>query len=564
MGYPIQLSTSTQNILFLLISSTDHVTGATGKTPTVTLSKNGAAFGSPTGSVTEIANGWYQVAGNATDSNTAGPLALHATATGCDPYDDLFMVVAYNPLDSVRLGLTALPNAAAAASGGLPTVGATIPNATAGASGGLFIAGTNAATTITTGLTTTFTGNLSGNVTGSVGSVTGAVGSVTGAVGSVTSAVTVTGTPAVNVTTWNGTAVAAPNVAGYPLVDVGKWIGGTIPAVNVTGVPKVDVLDWLGTTVTAGAIPAAAAGASGGILISGTNSGTTTLGALTITGATTHTGNVQYSGTTTFVGAVAAQAGVAITNSTTNGAGLSITGNGTAAGISSTGGSTSGIGILATGGATNGAGVSFVGTGSGSGFSIAGGATGLGLAITTTANDGLSILPTGGNAIVATANGTSKHGMVLQGAGAGTSDGLKCIAGTGGVDIRGNQVGNVTGNLSGSVGSVTGSVGSVTSGVTVTTNNDKTGYTVSTVSDKTGYALSSAGLDSVSIEAGSPTLNARQSIEICTAALAGLVAGAGTTSVTIYGAGLAASAPNARITATVDTVGNRSGVTINP
>lgn len=41
--------------------------------------------------------------------------------------------------------------------------------ATPGAAGGLFIAGTNAATTITTGLTTTFTGNL----TGSVGSVTG-------------------------------------------------------------------------------------------------------------------------------------------------------------------------------------------------------------------------------------------------------------------------------------------------------------------------------------------------------------------------------------------------------
>lgn len=58
-----------------------------------------------------------------------------------------------------------------------------------GAAGGLFIAGTNAATTVTTALTTTFTGNLTGSVasvTGAVGSVTGAVGSVTGAVGSVT------------------------------------------------------------------------------------------------------------------------------------------------------------------------------------------------------------------------------------------------------------------------------------------------------------------------------------------------------------------------------------------
>jgi hypothetical protein len=64
-------------------------------------------------------------------------------------------------------------------------------NAAPGATGGHFVAGTNAATTITTALTTTFTGNL----TGSVGSVTGSVGSVTGNVGgsvaSVTAAVTI-------------------------------------------------------------------------------------------------------------------------------------------------------------------------------------------------------------------------------------------------------------------------------------------------------------------------------------------------------------------------------------
>lgn len=54
-----------------------------------------------------------------------------------------------------------------------------IPDVVAGAAGGIFIAGTNAATTVTTAFTTTFTGNL----TGSVGSVTGAVGSVTGNVG---------------------------------------------------------------------------------------------------------------------------------------------------------------------------------------------------------------------------------------------------------------------------------------------------------------------------------------------------------------------------------------------
>ena len=95
----------------------------------------------------------------------------------------------------MRAGLTALPNAAADAAGGLPISDAGglnidaiktktdfLPSATAGAAGGVFIAGANAATSVATALTANITGNLSG----SVGSVTGAVASVTGAVGSVT------------------------------------------------------------------------------------------------------------------------------------------------------------------------------------------------------------------------------------------------------------------------------------------------------------------------------------------------------------------------------------------
>lgn len=44
--------------------------------------------------------------------------------------------------DSVRAGLTALPNAAAGANTGLPVVGTQVPNATSGASGGLPVIGT--------------------------------------------------------------------------------------------------------------------------------------------------------------------------------------------------------------------------------------------------------------------------------------------------------------------------------------------------------------------------------------------------------------------------------------
>ncbi len=70
-------------------------------------------------------------------------------------------------------------------------------------------------------------------------------------------------------------------------------------------------------------------------------------------------------------------------------------------------------------------------------------------------------------------------------------------------------------------------------------------------------ALSAAGLDNVVVEAG---LNARQALSILSSALAGILSGAGTTTITIDGAGVA----TVRIVATVDTSGNRSAVVLTP
>ncbi len=42
----------------LLVSSTNHIDGATGLTPAVTLSMNGGWFGGPAGTVLEIGYGW--------------------------------------------------------------------------------------------------------------------------------------------------------------------------------------------------------------------------------------------------------------------------------------------------------------------------------------------------------------------------------------------------------------------------------------------------------------------------------------------------------------------------
>ena len=108
MGYPITQATTTQPIEFFMSDSADHVTGKTGLSPTVTISKNGGAFASPAGAVTEIGNGWYKIAGNATDNGTLGPLLLYATAAGADPATDLFPVVAYSPQNANSLGLAYL------------------------------------------------------------------------------------------------------------------------------------------------------------------------------------------------------------------------------------------------------------------------------------------------------------------------------------------------------------------------------------------------------------------------------------------------------------------------
>lgn len=216
MSYLLKSSQTNRPLLFLLVDSTDHVTGKTGLTPTVTISKNGAAFASPAGTVSEIGSGWYKVAGNATDTGTLGPLLLHATGTAADPTDVQYEVVAFDP-ETTSMGLalakttnitgfndlsaaqvnteadTALADVgltttvtgridAAITTRLAPTVAARTLDVSATGEAGVDWANVGAPTT-TVNLSGTTVATVSGNVTGSVGSVTGAVGSVTGDVG---------------------------------------------------------------------------------------------------------------------------------------------------------------------------------------------------------------------------------------------------------------------------------------------------------------------------------------------------------------------------------------------
>lgn len=101
-SYDIERNNTDLPLRFLLVLASDHITGATGKTPTVTLAKNdGLGFVAATGTVTEVGNGEYDLSPSPADANVLGPLTLHATASGCDPSDTEFLVVNYNPLYAV-------------------------------------------------------------------------------------------------------------------------------------------------------------------------------------------------------------------------------------------------------------------------------------------------------------------------------------------------------------------------------------------------------------------------------------------------------------------------------
>jgi hypothetical protein len=96
MGYSITKGNRTRPLRFVLTLSSDHLTGATGKVPTVLIAKNdGLGFQSPVGVITEVGNGAYQVAAVPDDANVPGPISLRATAAACDPCDADFLVVNY-------------------------------------------------------------------------------------------------------------------------------------------------------------------------------------------------------------------------------------------------------------------------------------------------------------------------------------------------------------------------------------------------------------------------------------------------------------------------------------
>lgn len=262
MSYRIQQSTAAYALLFYMVQSSDHITALTGATPTVTLSKNGGSFASPSGTVSEIANGWYKVAANSTDSNTLGPLALHATATSGDPTDMFFEVVAddltTSPLHPTVAGRTL--DVASTGEAGLDFANVNIPVGVVPIVG-IVDNGTLQSATGTTAVIRSAASFPDSTLVGMTIQITGGSGvgqsriitayaNTTKTVTvdawttnpSVTSTYIIYGTagasasspPTANVTQWNNTAVATPATAGIPEVNVKNV--NNVPASSVTTV----------------------------------------------------------------------------------------------------------------------------------------------------------------------------------------------------------------------------------------------------------------------------------------------------------------------------------------
>jgi hypothetical protein len=275
-----------------------------------------------------------------------------------------------------------------------------------------------------------------------------------------------------------------------------------------------------------------APGASGGHLISGSNAGTTTLAALTITGvttftgATTHTGAVSYANGITVAGGTGVDA-LSLTGAN-GGSGLKAAGTGAGHGIYAIAGATAAYhGIYAYGNAGNGShGLYGLGAGTGTGIKAEGGAasnsngfegqgvgTGGGMHLTGgagTSGHGLHCeAGASGAGIYAQGTGATRYGIEAVGVGASDSGGFKAYATTDGEGIEAVAVGSgrhgfyVIGGSGTGKGiyvddiEVTGTTvltGAVSApaGITANITGNITG-TLSTVTTVTGFTASNVG-----------------------------------------------------------------------
>ncbi len=278
--YQIRQSEATavrRRIPILFVSSTDGFTPVTPTSPVAYISANGGTWVATTNSVAvatlaagQSASGAYYLELTATEVANLGWITVNVQATNARQYYAHIQVMAYDPYDVVRIGLTSIPNVAQGTIGALPTGSATgqVTVATnndktgysltqafptnfssmAITAGGAVTAGTvSDKTGYSLSGTQSFnlTGNITGNLSGSVGSVTGAVGSVTGNVGgNVTGSIgSLTATAVQNI--WDDATSSLTTVG-----SVGKLIVDNLNATVSSRSTLTDAQVWASATRT--------------------------------------------------------------------------------------------------------------------------------------------------------------------------------------------------------------------------------------------------------------------------------------------------------------------------
>jgi hypothetical protein len=334
----------------------------------------------------------------------------------------------------------------------------------------------------------------------------------------------------------SGTAQAM-NVVGGPGPGINVSGGNTTPGIQILGgTSGIDCQGDVGISVVGGQ---GNTGTGDGLFIVGS----ATRNGVFVGGDGATTANSNGHGITA-VGGVNA-----------GGAGISAEGHGGGAGmwmraVNDSGGSSASFLITVDTG--NAPAIRAVGFGTGAGMELTGG--------------GIN-----GNGLFCLAGGGSNQAGILS-KGDGTGDGIDAIAGNTsgfGLFLQGNgtragllSLGGATGNGATFQGGGTSGAGirALGSGASagIDVQGGATGAGVKLRAGTGAFQLDAPLFwDSVVMETG---LNARQGANLCLAALAGVLTGANTTTITIKGAGVATT----RIVATVDSFGDRSALTLTP
>lgn len=238
------------------------------------------------------------------------------------------------------------------------------------------------------------------------------------------------------------------------------------------------------------ALPNANAAAAGGLIINGSNSGTVTLAALTVTGSFTISD------------------GLLVSRSSSNTSAFTCTGNGTGSGaVFHSGGGATGDGFQAVAVSTTGNGFTTTGAGSGTGHKSTGGASGPGCLFGSgnTSGNGVTIISNGSTGDGLNISCNAGHGINTSGGTGGGNSGINAAATGGsagnGMTLAGDGVGAGLKTTGGSGGNGLLSVGGSSSGDSILCTTT-VGHGISlTPSGTSKHGINAVGAPAVSTNA---------------------------------------------------------------